>query len=292
MIIAHALATESLWPPMVMALVLAAAILAYCRAWQHLRHRLPELTSPWRPAAFAGGMAALWLAVGSPLAGLDEALLSAHMIQHLLLSMVAAPLILLGAPMLPLLHGVPWVVMAHGIAPAVRSTSVRAIGRLLGQPAVCWSVAMVVFIGWHIPALFDLALRSERWHVVAHASFLASGILFWWPVVQPWPSRSVWPRWSMPLYLFLATLPCDALSAFLVFSDRVVYPAYLSAPRNVRLSALQDQEWAGAVMWLCVTIAYAIPAAVITTRMLSEPGRPPRRQPKLRPMPVPPGGGR
>jgi cytochrome c oxidase assembly factor CtaG len=95
----------------------------------------------------------------------------------------------------------------------------------------------------------------------------------------------------MPLYLFLATLPCDALSAFLVFSDRVVYPVYLDAPRHFGLSALQDQEWAGAVMWLCVTVAYAIPAAVITTRMLSEPDRPPRRHSTLRPMPVPPSGG-
>jgi cytochrome c oxidase assembly factor CtaG len=194
LIIAHACAIESSWPPMVMALVLAAAVLAYCRAWRHLRQRLPELASPWRPAAFAGGMAALWLALGSPLAELDEALLSAHMIQHLLLSIVAAPLILLGAPMLPLLHGLPWVVVAHVIAPAVRSATVRAMGRLLGQPAVCWSVAMVVFIGWHTPALFDLALRSGRWHVVEHATFLASGILFWWPVVQPWPSRSTRSR--------------------------------------------------------------------------------------------------
>jgi len=278
LIIAHGLATRSLWPPMVMALVLATAVLAYCRGRQHLRQRFPELTSPWRPAAFAGGMAALWLAAGSPLAGLDEALLSAHMIQHLLLSMVAAPLILLAAPMLPLLHGVPWVVVAHGIAPAVRSAPVRAMGRLLGQPAVCWSVAMIVFIGWHIPALFDLALRSERWHVVEHASFLASGILFWWPIIAPWPSRSAWPRWSMLLYLFLATLPCDALAAFLLFSDRVVYPVYLYAPRHFGLSALQDQAGAGAVMWLCVTIAYAIPAAGITTRMLSEPRR---RRPAL-----------
>ncbi len=73
----------------------------------------------------------------------------------------------------------------------------------------------------------------------------------------------------MPLYLFMATLPCDALSAFLVFSDRVVYPAYLSAPRHAGLTALEDQEYAGALMWLCVTIAYVIPAAVITIQVLS-----------------------
>ena len=96
-----------------------------------------------------------------------------------------------------------------------------------------------------------------------------SGLLFWWPVVQPWPSTATWPRWTVPLYLFLATLPCDALSAFLAFSARLVYPAYLSATRPFGLSALDDQACAGALMWLSVTIAYAMSAAVITTKALA-----------------------
>ena len=128
---------------------------------------------------------------------------------------------------------------------------------------------MVVFIGWHTPAMFELGLRSEAWHAFEHASFLVSGLLFWWPVVQPWPSTATWPRWTVPLYLFLATLPCDALSAFLAFSDRLVYPAYLSATRPFGLSALDDQACAGALMWLSVTIAYAMSAAVITTKALA-----------------------
>jgi cytochrome c oxidase assembly factor CtaG len=176
--------------------------------------------------------------------------------------------LLLGAPAVPLLHGMPWIVLG-GLATLLRWPRAHALGRMLVQPVVCWSVAMAVFIGWHTPAIFDLALRSERWHAVEHASFLASGLLFWWPVVQPWPSRATWPRWSIPLYLFLATLPCDALSAFLSFSDRVVYAGYLSAPRHVGLTALQDQERAGALMWLTVTIAYVIPAVVITIKVLS-----------------------
>jgi putative membrane protein len=282
MIIAQALAVESPGPSLALASVLALAALVYGRGWRQLERHVPEIASPWCPSAFLGGLSALWVAVGSPLAAFDDALLSVHMVQHLLLSAVAAPLILLGAPALPLLHGLPWAVVARGVAPALRWAPVRAVGRLLGQPALCWSVAMAVFIGWHTPALFDLALRSGRWHAVEHASFLASGLLFWWPVVQPWPSRPTWPRWSMPLYLFLATLPCDALSAFLVFSDRVVYPGYLSAPRGAGLSVLQDQACAGAVMWLCVTIAYVIPAVVITTRLLSESDRPPLRSPRTR----------
>jgi putative membrane protein len=97
--------------------------------------------------------------------------------------------------------------------------------------------------------------------------------LFWWPVIRPWPSVTGSPRWSVPLYLFLATLPCDALSAFLAFSDRVIYRPYLSADGGFNLSPLQDQGLAGALMWVTVTFAYLIPAVVVTVRLLSGPRR-------------------
>lgn len=253
-----------------MSTILLIVALVYYRGWVRLCELLPTVRSRWWPFAFIGGLFALWAAIESPLAALDEELLSVHMVQHLLLSVVAAPLILLGAPALPLLHGVPRRFMLRdGLAHVLRSRPLRALGRALAQPAICWSVAIVTFIGWHTPQLFQLGLRSEPWHAVEHASFLGSGLMFWWPVVQPWPSTANWPRWWVPLYLFAATLPCDGLSAFLAFSDRVVYPAYLSAPRHFGLSALQDQECAGALMWLCVTIAYVIPAAVVTTTLLS-----------------------
>jgi putative membrane protein len=271
-----------------MAPTLILAALVYFRGWFRLRRLLPDVISPWWPCAFLCGLFALWVAVGSPLAAFDEELLSVHMVQHLLLSAVAAPLLLLGAPALPLLHGVPRGFVSRAVARLLQSRPVRTVGLILGQPALCWSVAMAVFVGWHAPFLFQLGLRSEGWHVIEHASFLGSGLMFWWPVVQPWPSTARWPRWSIPLYLFLATLPCDALSAFLAFSDRVVYPAYLLAERHFGLSVLQDQEWAGAVMWLCVTIAYAIPAAVITATVLSAPEEDPRDR-DLTPVPV---GGR
>jgi len=268
MVIAHAFAAESTRLPIALASALAVVALIYGRGWLHLRPFVPQIASSWRPTAFLGGMLALWVAAGSPLAAYDEELLSVHMVQHLLLSVVAAPLLLLGAPAVPLLHGMPWIVL-NGVATLLRWPPVRALGRMLVHPVVCWSVAMAVFTGWHTPAIFELAIRSDGWHAVEHASFVTSGLLFWWPVVQPWPSKATWPRWSIPLYLFLATLPCDALSAFLAFSDRVVYPVYLSAPRHVDLTALQDQERAGALMWLTITIAYVIPAVVITIKVLS-----------------------
>jgi putative membrane protein len=205
-----------------------------------------------RLAALLGGVFFLWAAAGSPLAVLDHHLLTAHMVQHLLLMTVSAPLILLGAAAIP-----------RRFVP----------GGFLTHPVFCWLASTATVIGWHVPALFAIGMRSEAWHAIEHATFLVAGLLFWLPVIRPWPSLAAWPRWSVPLYLFLATLPCDALSAFLTFSNRVVYPNYLSAHRLFDISALGDQECAGALMWVWVTFAYLGPAAVITIQMLS-PRRP------------------
>ena len=135
--------------------------------------------------------------------------------------------------------------------------------RLHFHPVLCWLTSTAVVIGWHVPALFELGMQSKSWHEVEHASFLAAGLLFWWPVI----GREL--RWSIPLYLFLATLPCDALSAFLTFCDRVVYPHYLHAHRLFDISPLGDQEFAGALMWVCITFAYLGPATVVTIQLLS-----------------------
>jgi heme o synthase len=182
---------------------------------------------------------------------------------------VAPPLILLGAPALPILRGLPQSV-ARGVAgPILRSAPVKWLGRLATHPALCWLAATFALIGWHVPAGFQLALRWDWLHELEHATFLGTGLLFWWPVVQPWPSAPRWPRWSIPLYLFCATLPCDALSAFLAFCDRVVYSSYLSEPSVFGISALQDQQCAAALMWTCITIILLVPAVLVTLEILS-----------------------
>ncbi len=117
--------------------------------------------------------------------------------------------------------------------------------------------------------MYEAALRNDWLHNLEHASFLAAGLLFWWPVVQPWPSTARWPRWSVPLYLFAATLPCDALSGFLAFCDRVVYVSYNSAPRLLNIPPLEDQQLAASLMWICVTIILLVPAVIVTMQILS-----------------------
>jgi len=208
------------------------------------------------------------VALGSPLAALDEELLTVHMIQHLLLMTIAPALLLLGAPMMPLLHGLPrQFVQAAG--PLFRWPQLQGAGRLITRPIFCWFAATAALVGWHIPGAFRLALLWEPLHVVEHICFLGGGLLFWWPVIQPWPNVSTGPRWSMLLYLFLATLPCDILSGFLAFCDRVVYPAYISVPRRFGMTALQDQQCAAALMWSCVTILYLVPAVMLTMQLLA-----------------------
>jgi len=142
--------------------------------------------------------------------------------------------------------------------------------KALGSPKFAWLAACAALVGWHIPTLFALGMQSVGWHLFEHLSFFATGLLFWWPVVQ----RSTGSRQdpSMILYLFFATLPCDILSGFLVFSDRVVYPIYFSSSHLLGLSPLVDQQCAAALMWTCVTIVYFVAGAILTMRLLSPQG--------------------
>jgi cytochrome c oxidase assembly factor CtaG len=245
-------------------LVLAAIVLLYLRGWRNLHLAFPGVLRPWRPVAFVAGMLVLLAASGSPLAMLDHHYLTAHMAQHLLLMTVAVPLILLGAPVITLLHGFP-----PGISGQFHQPAIERFASMLTHPVFCWLACTAVVIGWHIPAVFQLGMRSELSHAVEHFCFFAAGILFWWPVIQPWPAVAKWPSWSIPVYLFLAALPCDALSAFLCLCNRVVYTHYLPAQQSLQIAALKDQACAGALMWVWVTFAYLFPAAALTFRLLS-----------------------
>ena len=201
--------------------------------------------SVWQLGAFLLAVLSLWIAVASPLSALHHQLLSIHMVQHVLLMAVVPPLALIAAPPLrwlrwPLIH-----------------------------PALSWLAPTVALIGWHIPAVFELGLRSRWWHDAQAASFLATGLLFWAPVVGASTGFTTSASWFVPLYLFTATLPCDALSAFLVFCGRVIYPTHLATPRPWNISALGDQECAGALMWVSITFLYLVPAVIITMKILS-----------------------
>jgi cytochrome c oxidase assembly factor CtaG len=213
------------------------------------------------------GLVALFVALASPLDVLADRSLAVHMAQHLVLLVVVPPLVLAGAPLAPLLLGMP-----RG---AIRRTAGRLAARSgawLRRPLVGLVALSLATWGWHVPAAFELALRSRAWHVAEHASFVAAGLLFWWPVVRPWPWRGAWPAWVTVPYLLVADVQNTALAAILVFAGRAFYPSYGTGP-----DALDGQVVAGVLMWVPMSLAYLVPAAVLTVRWLSPGGAPGQR---------------
>jgi len=248
------------------ALGLLVLALAYLRGWLRLRSASPGTIPAWRAGGVLVGLVLIWTAAGSRITSCDEASLTMHMVQHLLLMTMAPVLIFLGEPVRALAHALPRPIVDAVVARTVAWPWSQRVGSALGQPVFCWLAATATLVGWHMPAAFNLALNSHAWHAVEQASFLGTGLLFWWPVVQPWPSRPN-PGWSIVLYLFLATLPCDILSGFLVFSDRIAYTVYLSG--SSAQAVLDDQQRAGALMWTCVTVVYLIAGAIVSMQLLA-----------------------
>jgi cytochrome c oxidase assembly factor CtaG len=205
---------------------------------------------------FLLGIFSLWIAIASPIDALDDLLLAAHMTQHFILMSVAPPLLALGAPTVPLLRGAPGSILRYVIDPLLRSRRFRKMLDLVKNPVLAWLAMNVAFIAWHVPAGFELALRSELWHTVEHLCFFATSLAFWWTIIQPWPSRYVWSRWSLIPYLITADIVNTGLSAFLVFCGHVLYPTYAQAGRPFHISALNDQIAAGAGMWFFGSLVF------------------------------------
>jgi cytochrome c oxidase assembly factor CtaG len=251
-------------------LALAAGI--YTRGWLRLRARVSQRFSARHLAAFLGGLTAIAVALESPLHGLGARLLQAHMVQHLLLMMVAPPLIWLGAPLLPVLQGLPRGILRAWAGPLFGRRSLAHVGQWLVYPPLAWVVYVGSTWAWHTPVLYERALASEFWHELQHTCFLATALAFWWPVVQPWPSRPLVPRWAIMLYLILADVQNTVLCAWLVFGERLIYPWYAALPPLWGISALDDQAAAGAIMWVPGSVAFLLPVAWIVGQMLNPQG--------------------
>jgi cytochrome c oxidase assembly factor CtaG/ferredoxin len=245
------------------------ACIVYLRGWIALQFRVPLRFPVWRLLSFVAGLGTVFLAIASPLDAFGGLLLQVHMVQHLLLMMVAPPLILGGAPYLPLLSGLPRRIAREVLGPFLIWRPFKRIGHFLLNPLVCWIAFAASNVLWHLPTFYELALNSPGWHQVEHLCFLVTGLLFWWHILLPWPARAAWPRWAMIPYLVLADLQNTALAAFLTFYDRVLYPTYEHAPRLWGSHPLDDQVIAGTIMWVPGSIIYLVPAAIIAIQFLS-----------------------
>ena len=229
------------WLPIaLLALAYRAGVRSVARA--HRDNPVPRR----RVLAWYGGLLALFVALQSPIATYDTTLFSVHMVQHLLLMMVVAPLLALGAPITLLLRVVSPSARKRVVLPVLHSRAARVIS----FPVVAWVVFAGVMYGSHFSPLFDAALENEFVHLLEHALYLGAGLLFWWPVVGADPSPWRMPHPARVLYVFLG-MPWSSFLALAIFSaPGVLYPHYATLERDWGLSPLADQQLAGGIMWI------------------------------------------
>jgi putative membrane protein len=190
------------------------------------------------------------------------------MVEHLLLMSAVPPLLLMGLPVVPLLRGVPDVVLHYVAGPLLRITLLRRLGRWLVTPLVAWLAMNVTFLLWHVPGPYDFALEHEGWHVVEHLCFLGTSILFWWCILRPWPASMHRRNWGILIYLISADVVNTLLSAFLSFCGRPVYGYYVEHPNAFHIAPLEDQVLGAVIMWVIGSLAFLIPAMLITVQLL------------------------
>ena len=254
-------------PPFWLTVVTLAVSAIYVRGWIAIRRTRHNYFTGSRLFFFLSGMAILWLAIASPIDGFADTLLSAHMVQHFLLMSAVPPLVLLGAPVVPLLRGLPRPFLRTCICPLIAWRPLRQFGHFLISPMVAWLIFNLVFLAWHLPAAYDLALRDENIHDFEHLCFLGTAILFWWVIICPWPSRSRSNSWMVLLYLLSADIVNTALSAFLTFCNRPIYQFYVTQPNPFHISAMSDQIAGGAIMWVLNSTVFLVPAMWLAVQL-------------------------
>ncbi len=232
-------------PSVIIGLVLLGGLYVYLGGLKASRRRV---------ASFAGALLVLGLALNGPLHNLsDRYLFSAHMVQHLVLTLVFPPLLLYGTP--------AWVVR-----PLLRPRWLYRLARRVTRPLAAGVLFSVPITLWHFPQFYEAALEHHPLHIAQHLVFLATGVLMWWPVLSPTPELPRASYLTQLLYLFTLGLPMSVAGALITLSDDVLYPFYAAAPRLWGLAPLADQQLGGLVMWVGGTIYLWVAASVVWFR--------------------------
>jgi putative membrane protein len=258
----------NLEPWLVWVLALSAALYAtgVARLWRQAG--VARGIDGWQAAAFTAGWLSLAAALVSPLDRWGGLLFSAHMVQHELLMIVAAPLLVLGRPL------AAWT---WAFAPAHRRLAGRAtrwpawarVWDTVTRPVAAWALHALALWLWHVPQFFEAALHSDAAHVLQHASFLVTALLFWWAVLGADP-RSRGSGFAIA-YLFTTMLHTGALGALLALAPAAWYPSYAVSAAALGVDAVQDQQLGGLVMWVPGSVAYLVAGLVIVARLLARP---------------------
>jgi putative membrane protein len=290
-VLATAAATPGLWdwsfnPPLALILILAILYrLGARRTVSPLRTRAAQRV---RGACFYAALAILAIALSSPLDVLAEQLFWVHMVQHILLMLVAAPLIVLAHPWIRLWRSLPLAArrrLARDFSHGRRTAPLRALAGFLGDPIPSFVVFSVVLLGWHVPAMFDATLRSETLHAIEHSLFFATAVMFWKQVVPSAPLRISLAAGQRVVYVIGAMIVSWILAVILALAPHALYAPYAHQPtRPGGISAIADQQLAAGIMWVPGSITFVIvifvyvhgwltpaePAATRTPRLASE----------------------
>jgi putative membrane protein len=216
--------------------VIGIAALGALYEW---RARSPQGPVPGRRRLwFMLGLLAMFVSLNGPLHDLsDYYLFSAHMVQHLALTLVVPPLLIAGTP--------GWM-----LRPALRAPGVRPVAAFLSRPMIGFAMFNVVVAAWHLPPIYNTAMAHHPVHIVQHLMFMVTAVLMWWPLLSPLPEL---PRLAYPgqmLYCFLMSIPMSIVAICVTMADHILYPAYAVAPRLWGLTPLADQQLGGLIMWI------------------------------------------
>jgi putative membrane protein len=234
--------------------VIGLAALAALYLWRARSATSENILSGWRKLSFFSSLLVIFGSLNGPIHDLsDTYLFSAHMVQHLLLTMLMPPLMILGVP--------GWM-----LRPLLRNRVIRAIARRVTKPIACFVIFNLVIAVWHLPIFYNAAMDNHNIHILEHLMFMAAAVLMWWPITSQLPEL---PRLSYPgqmLYCFLMILPMSIVAIYISMADQVLYPAYSAAPRVTSLSPLEDQLLGGLIMWVPGGVIFMIIMTVVFFR--------------------------
>ena len=252
---------------------LALAGLIHGRGRARLGRRIARTKEKRRAVGFYGGLVVLAAALMSPLDALASTLFSGHMVQHLLLMLLAAPLLVYARPTAALVAGLPAggrdLVRRSGLRGPNAQSGVRGAAHALANPVVVWTIGTLALWAWHMPSLYEAALVHEPLHVLEHASFLGAAGLFWSVVFSSGARRGV-PRPVAIVLVFASGVQSSALGAVLLFASTPLYAVHEAGARAWGVSPLSDQQLAGALMWSPPALLYIVVMGWLLVRWFDE----------------------
>ena len=257
------------WRPEIMLTLGLAATVHLVGRWRLKQRGTNRLTDPWRSVAYLGGLAVLWIALMSPIDVLSAQFFFIHMIQHLLLVMIAPPLMLLANPMPIMLWGLPSglrLEVGRWLRP---QATFRRIFRSVTTPGLVWLYFVATLVGWHDANAYNLTLESELVHDLEHLTFFGTAMLFWWHIVGAAPHIHKRLSRGVRIGYALSVVPANALTGIaLAFASKPLYEHYTKVPRLWGVSVMQDQMLGGVIMWIPGSMMYIIAALALIAQIV------------------------